>query len=156
MSKGDSVVLQNLRTAVHLNGRHGTVAGYKGDRLVVCLENGVVCSREFFNFVHTILCCLCRGIYSKFQSEQTISFLGVGKQAKVLAETRQTLSRRYNHEFLVNFDYGLRSFDPGSQDSKQPTIKRTKRIIYLQQGLSPLAPAILRPFGESEAGIRFS
>ena len=42
MNKGDAVILKELDTAAHLNGRHGTIAGYKGDRMVVCLENGVV------------------------------------------------------------------------------------------------------------------
>ena len=42
MNKGDSVILQNLQAAAHLNGKQGTVDGFKGDRLVVCLENGVV------------------------------------------------------------------------------------------------------------------
>jgi hypothetical protein len=44
MNKGDTITLQNLETAVHLNGRKGTITGFKGDRFVVCLDNGVVSS----------------------------------------------------------------------------------------------------------------
>jgi hypothetical protein len=42
MREGDHVTLNGLATAVHLNGRTGTISGRKGERFIVRLDNGVV------------------------------------------------------------------------------------------------------------------